>query len=95
MAFPKGSKRVEDVAPDLIGHKLNEFVGVDLLLKDYILDETRTYGQVMRLRCERENGTEVEIYTFSKVVADQVMKLKDVMPVIIKPRQEADYFTLL
>lgn len=95
MPFPKDVKRIEDAAPDLVGHKIDEFVGVDLMLKSYKVDDTRTYGQVLRLSCETEDGNPVEIYTFSQVIADQVEKLSNLLPVIITPHKEADYFTLL
>jgi hypothetical protein len=95
MPFPKDVPYGEAIRKELEGYPVDDFEGVELVLTKVEHKLTEQYGERYVLICQKEDGTTVKLATFSEVIADQIKLLGDRLPVIIKPRKEANYFTIL
>jgi len=94
MPFPKGVKRPTD-NPDIpLVHRIDDFNGQELLLKESAIQPNQQYGDGLMLYCETEDGKAVKILTFSQVIAEQVAVLADHLPLIIKPLNNGTYYTI-
>lgn len=94
MGFPKDVKRPAEVPEVQIMRKIEDFNGKDLMLKGTEIKPNEQYGDGTVLLCEREDGTEVQILTFSQVIKEQLVALADHLPLIIRPVNNGTYYII-
>ena len=94
MGFPKEVKRPAD-NPDIpIVHRIDDFNGQELMLKETGIQPNEQYGNGLMLYCETDKGVKVKILTFSQVIAEQASVLEPHLPLIIKPLNNGTYYTI-
>lgn len=94
MPFDKSAKRADAVAPEIRGHSLAEYVEKELQINSFELEDTRTFGSMVHIQAQLENGKEVKLYSFSGVVIEQLGQLEPYLPVIVTVTKTGDYYTI-
>ena len=95
MSF-KGFKRADEVAKPS-GISLATAFNTDLLLKSFKLKDGTFEGrpaQTANLLCEDAEGREITLYTFSRVVIDQLGDIAEQLPIIITPKDKGKYISI-
>jgi len=94
MPFPKDVRDAAGVANELKGAPLEQYQGVPLMLESYEEEASAKFGQLCTMYCKTEDGEDVKLSTFSEVVASQLHRVEDHLPLIITPRKESNYYVI-
>jgi len=94
MPFDKKAQDAVEVAKGLRGVPLDEVLDTQLQLNEFTVKPSRSFGQLVNLYCQTEDGEKIKLSTFSEVVADQCEEVAAMLPLIICPKKTANYFTI-
>lgn len=93
MPFPPNTQRAADIAT---AQNLRELCGQTLLLMSYTSREARSFGgPICRLTVVDVDGVKAEVYTTSRIVAEQLETLEEHLPLLIVPKFEKGYLSIL
>jgi len=94
MPFPKNVRLAADVAEELRGGKLVDYLDKELVLKGFSIKSSQAFGELVTMDCVNEVGEILRLYTFSQVVVDQCRDVQGSLPLIIIPKQVGKYMVI-